>query len=72
MTQINITEFRNNLKKYTDMAQQEDLEIVNRGVVAFIVKSPRSSKEDAFKALLGAARSDVPYEDILKEKVGTL
>ncbi|MBR0461949.1 MAG: hypothetical protein IJJ00_04470 [Erysipelotrichaceae bacterium] len=72
MTQVTITDFRKNLKKYSILAQKEDLEIVNRKEVVFIVKGPRSSKMDAFNALMGAARSDVPYEEILKERIKEL
>ena len=69
MTQIAITEFRNNIKKYSEMAKEHDLEIMSRGEVVFIVKSPKSNKKDAFNALMGAVRSETDYEDILKEKV---
>jgi hypothetical protein len=72
MTQIAITEFRNNIKKYSEMAKEQDLEIVNRGEVMFVVKSPKSNKRDAFNALMGAARSEANYKDILKEKANEL
>lgn len=72
MTQINITEFRNKIKMYSEMAKEQDLEITNRGEVLFIVKGPRSNREDAFKALLGAAKSETDYRDILKKKVTEL
>ena len=72
MTQVNITEFRNNIKMYSEMAKKQDLEITNRGEVLFIVKGPRSNREDAFKALLGAAKSETDYSEILKEKVSEL
>ena len=54
------------------MAKEPDLEIMSRGVVVFIVKSPKSNKKDAFNALMGAVRSEADYEDILKEKVKEL
>ena len=54
------------------MAKEQDLEIMNRGEVMFIVKSPKSNKKDAFIALMGAARSETDYEDILKKKVKEL
>ena len=72
MTQVSITEFRNNIKKYSEMVQIQDLEVVNRGQVIFIVKSPKSNKESAFSALMGAAKSDIPCEEILKEKTKEL
>ena len=72
MTQINITDFRNNLKKYSELVQHQDYEIVNRGKVVFIIKSPKSNKEDAFNSLIGAAVSDTPYEEILKGRIKEL
>lgn len=51
---------------------QEDLEVTDRGKVLFIVKSPKSNKEDAFNTLIGVARSDIPYEEIFKEKIREL
>ena len=68
MKRVSITQFRKNLKKYAEMAQEQDLEIVNRNQAVFIVKGPKQNKEDAFNALTGVAKSDIPYEDVLKEK----
>ena len=72
MIQINITKFRNNIKKYSEIAKDQDLEITNRGKILFIVKGPGSNREDAFRALLGAAKSETDYRDILKEKLSEL
>ena len=72
MTQINITDFRNNLKKYSELAKKKDFEVVNRGETVFIVKSPKSVKKEAFNALAGAAKSDIPYEKILENKAKKL
>lgn len=68
MKRVSITQFRKNLIKYAEMAQEQDLEIVNRNQAVFIVKGPKQNKEDAFNALMGVAKSDIPYEDVLKEK----
>lgn len=68
MKRVSITQFRKNLKKYAEMVQEQDLEIVNRNQAVFIVKGPKQNKEDAFNALRGVAKSDIPYEDVLKEK----
>ena len=68
MKRVSITQFRKNLKKYAEMVQEQDLEIVNRNQAVFIVKGPKQNKEDAFNALMGVAKSDIPYEDVLKEK----
>ena len=68
MKRVSITQFRKNLKKYAEMAQEQDLEIVNRNQAVFIVKGPKQNKEDAFNELMGVAKSDIPYEDVIKEK----
>lgn len=72
MKQISVSEFRRNLKKYSEIVQKEDLEVTDRGKVLFIVKNPKSNKEDAFNTLIGVARSDIPYEEIFKEKIREL
>ncbi len=72
MIQVNITDFRNNMKKYSRIAKEQDLEILNRGEVVFIVKSPGSNKLEALHSLMGAVISDVPYEEILKERLREL
>jgi len=72
MTQISVTDFRRNIKKYSELVQHEDLEVMNRGEVIFIVMSPKSAKREALKHIFGAAKSDVPYEDILKGKLAEL
>lgn len=72
MTQVNMTEFRNNLKKYSKLAQKTDIEVVNRNKVMFVVKSTRSSKKDALNGILGAAKFDGDYQDILKGRVKNL
>ena len=72
MTQVSITELRNHIKKYSELVREQDFEVVNRGEVVFVVKSPKSNKEDAFNALMGAVKSDIAYEDILEKKVAEL
>ena len=69
MKQINITEFRKNMTKYARLVQKEDIEVLNKGEAVFIVKSPESNRNDAFISLMASARSELPYEDILKEKL---
>ena len=51
MTLVNVTEFRNNLKKYADLAQKEDLKIVNHDKTLFYVKRPKSRKQEALENL---------------------
>ena len=72
MTKVNITDFRKNLKKYCELVQQQDFEIVNRGKVVFIIKSPKSNKNDAFNFLVDTTMSNISYEDVLKNRINEL
>lgn len=72
MVKVSITDFRKNLKKYCELVQQQDYEIVRRNKVVFIIKSTKSNKEDALNSLVGAAKSDICYEDVLKNKISEL
>ena len=73
MKKVGITEFRNNIKKYSELAQKEDFEVVNRGRLLFIVKSPKSKKIEAFEELEKLRfKGDTPYEDILKKRIEEL
>ena len=69
MIQVNITEFRNNIKKYSLLAKKQDIEVIDNGKTVFIVTNHKSDKKEAFKALSGAAKSNIPYEEILKNKI---
>ena len=69
MTIVNITEFRNNIKKYADIAKKDDIEVVNRNEIVFVIKSLSSYKEEAFQRLAKAVDQDVIYENILKRKL---
>ena len=45
MKRVSISQFRKNLKKYAEMAQEQDLEIVNRNQAVFIVKALSKTKK---------------------------
>jgi len=69
MTQVNITEFRNNIKKYCKLVQKTDIEVINRNEVMFVMKSTKSNKKEALNAILGAAPFDGDYKEILKGRI---
>ena len=69
MIVVNITEFRNNIKKYAGIAKKEDIEVFDGNEVVFAIKSTASLKEEAFQRLGKAVNLDVDYEEILKNKI---
>lgn len=72
MSEVSITELRNNIKKYAKLAQNEDFQVTNRGEIVFYIKSPKSYVAEAIDRLKGAAETNIPYEDILKGKLKDL
>ena len=69
MTLVNVTEFRNNLKKYADLAQKEDLKIVNHDKTLFYAKGPKSRKQEALENLCGCLDSQEDYKETLKNRI---
>ena len=72
MKRVSITQFRKNLKKYAEMVQEQDLEIVNRNQAVFIVKGPKQNKEDAFNALMGVANQISLMKTFLRKKQSSI
>lgn len=72
MTQVSITEFRNNIKKYSELVKKGDIEVISRGKVVFVVKSPSARKKEAAASIIGCVPSDADYEDILKMRMTEL
>lgn len=69
MTVVNITDFRNNLKKYSDLAQNEELKVVSHNKTLFYVKSPKSRRQEALENLCGCIDSQENYKEILKNRI---
>lgn len=70
MTIVNVTEFRNNLKKYSELAQEDDLKIVNHDKTLFYVKGVKSRREEAIEFLSGCcAENETDYKEVLKNRV---
>lgn len=73
MRQINITDFRQNLKEYSDLAQKESFEVVNRGRVLFVVQPPRERKREALERLVGVLEgTDLDEMNIGEERLKKL
>lgn len=68
MTSITMTEFKNDLKKYTELAKDEDIIITKNGKPHIKLVSIAKSKMDIVYDLAGSLPSDLDYEEILKER----
>lgn len=68
MTQINITEFRKNIKYYAQLAQNEELAIVSHDKFCFVHKV-LCKKGAAIKELKGVCVSEKDYKEILKNRI---
>lgn len=68
MTLITMTEFKNDLKKYTELAKDEDVIITKNGKPHIKLVSIAKGKMDIVYDLAGSLPSDLDYEEILKER----
>ena len=65
MMQVNISEFRNNMKHYIRKLKEEDLLITRNGVPVMVVSHPIKEKIQAMKKLKGIVKTDLTYEEIM-------
>lgn len=72
MTEINVTEFRRNLKKYAELVKTQDLVIVSNGRPIMKITDPAKNKTSRMKQLRGIAKTDKNPEDILKGRLSEL
>ena len=72
MTEVNVTEFRRDLKKYAEMVKTQDLLIVSNGRPIMKITDPAKNKTLRMKQLRGIAKTDKDPEDILKERLSEL
>lgn len=71
MTEISISEFRNNIKYYSKKVQEEDLLIMNNGKPIMKVTNPNKNKLLLVDSLLGSVPAD-DEKKILKNKLNEL
>ena len=72
MTQISISEFRKNLKKYTDAVKEEDILVFNNGRPVMRICDPNRDKVVQLKKLRGIIKTDLTYEEIMEGKLTDL
>ena len=69
MAEINVTDFRRDLKKYAEMVKTQDLIIVSNGRPIMKVTDPTKNKTLRMKSLRGIAKTDQDPDEILKGKL---
>ena len=72
MTEVSVTEFRRDLKKYAEMVKTEDIIVVSNGKQIMRVTDPSKNKVLKMKSLRGIAKTGKTPEEILKEKLTEL
>ena len=72
MIEVNVTEFRRDLKKYAEMVKTQDLLIVSNGRPIMKITDPAKNKTLRMKQLRGIVKTDKDPEDILKERLSEL
>ena len=72
MLQITISEFRKDIKKYSELVKEQDIIVVSNGKPVMRVSDPMKEKITKIKSLKGIAKTELSYEDILKEKLTEL
>ncbi len=69
MTLITMTELKNDLKKYTDLAKFEDIIITKQGKPHVKLVNVSRNKTDILNELAGSLPSDIDVEKILEQRL---
>lgn len=72
MLQVTISEFRKDIKKYSELVKEQDIIVVSNGKPVMRVSDPMKEKITKIKRLKGIAKTELSYEDILREKLTEL
>ncbi|MBQ3383927.1 MAG: hypothetical protein IJG59_01785 [Erysipelotrichaceae bacterium] len=72
MLQVTISEFRKDIKKYSELVKEQDIIVVSNGKPVMRVSDPMKEKIIKIKSLKGIAKTELNYEDVLREKLTEL
>ena len=72
MTQITISDFRQNLKKYTEIVKHEDIIVVSNGKPVMRISDPARNRVDEIRKLRGIAKTSQSSEEIMENKIREL
>lgn len=71
MTEVSISEFRNNIKYYSSRLSEEDILVMSNGKPIMKITSPNKNKQLLAKSLFGSIPK-ANEEKILEEKIKEL
>lgn len=69
MTQIAISEFRNNMKKYTKLLEKDDLLIMSNDVPVMKITHPFKDRRLQMKKLKGIVKTDLEFEEVMENRL---
>ena len=72
MTQITISDFRQNLKKYAEIVKHEDIIVVSNGKPVMRISDPARNRVDEIRKLRGIAKTSQSSEEIMENKIREL
>ena len=72
MLQVTSYEFRKDIKKYSELVKDQDIIVVSNGKPVMRVSDPMKEKIIKIKSLKGIAKTELNYEDVLREKLTEL
>ena len=72
MTVVTVSEFRRNIKKYSELVRDEDIIVVSNGKPIMKVSNPLKDKITGIKGLRGIISDVSDYESVLKKKLEEL
>ena len=72
MISISITDFRKDIKKYSELVKQEDIMVTSNGKPVMRIVDPTKDKKQKLMKLRGIVRTDKTEEEIMEEKLKEL
>lgn len=69
MINISISEFRKNIKLYSEKVKNEDIIVVSNGKPIMRISDPMKDKVEQIKSLKGIIKTDKTYEEIMEGKL---
>ena len=72
MLSISITDFRKDIKKYSELVKQEDIMVTSNGKPVMRIVDPAKDKKKELIKLRGIVKTDKSYEEIMEEKLKEL
>ena len=66
MTQVTISEFKKNIKYYSDLVKKEDILVLDNGKPIMRITDPLKNRTERMKQLRGIIKTDTEFEKILE------